>query len=575
MLAMGLSTVLFLGGCAGLPTGLTAPVEAAPSQPRATGVTNPSAAPAASGSSASTASAATLPGATSSAVASASTGVPVSSTGSTQQNLAASAERARPPSENAAGSSPPAAPPTPPATSLRALTGAQDLEVGDRSDLWERVRQGFAMPDLESDLVKRWEQWYATRPDYVQRMTERGGRYLFHVVEEVHKRGLPMELALLPFIESAFNPQALSVASASGMWQFMPATGLQYELKQNLFRDDRRDVLASTRAALDYLQMLHRMFDDWHLALAAYNWGQGNVQRALERNRRARQDLVYTALRMPDETRNYVPKLQAVKNIVMTPGAFGLTLPKLENHPFFLTVNIDRDMDAELVARLAGLSMDEFQALNPQLNKPVLLAAGTPQVLLPYDSANQFVRAMGLHSGPWASWTAWVAPRTMRPAEAAKLVGLSEARLRELNKIPEGMVIKAGSALIVPRSHDHTQDVTEQLADQARIQLAPDGQRTVRRTVKAHPHGESLAAFARRHGHSVTDLAQWNKLSAQAMLRPGQALTVMSVVQASAGQPRRGKAAAPAAGRKERAGAASRATPKSGQAARPRAAAPR
>ena len=575
MLAMGLSTVLFLGGCAGLPTGLTAPVEAAPSQPRATGVTNPSAAPAASGSSASTASAATLPGATSSAVASASTGVPVSSTGSTQQNLAASAERARPPSENAAGSSPPAAPPTPPATSLRALTGAQDLEVGDRSDLWERVRQGFAMPDLESDLVKRWEQWYATRPDYVQRMTERGGRYLFHVVEEVHKRGLPMELALLPFIESAFNPQALSVASASGMWQFMPATGLQYELKQNLFRDDRRDVLASTRAALDYLQMLHRMFDDWHLALAAYNWGQGNVQRALERNRRARQDLVYTALRMPDETRNYVPKLQAVKNIVMSPAAFGLTLPKLENHPFFLTVNIDRDMDAELVARLAGLSMDEFQALNPQLNKPVLLAAGTPQALLPYDSANRFVRALGLHPGPWASWTAWVAPRTMRPAEAAKLVGLSEAKLRELNKIPERMLIKAGSALIVPRPHDHTQDVTEQLADQARIQLAPDGQRTVRRTVKAHPQGESLAAFARRHGHSVSDLAQWNKLSAQAMLRPGQALTVMSVVQASAGQPRRAKAAAPAAGRNDRAGTTARTAPKPGQAARPRTATPR
>jgi len=572
---MGLSAVLFLGGCAGLPTGLMAPVETAPSQPQATGVSNPSAAPVASASSAHAASAATLPGATSSAAAAASTRASVGGSGSPQQNLAASAEPSQPPSENAAGSSPTAAPPTPPATPLRALTGAQDLELGDRSDLWERIRQGFAMPDLESDLVKRWEQWYATRPDYVQRMTERGGRYLFHVVEEVHKRGLPMELALLPFIESAFNPQALSVASASGMWQFMPATGLQYELKQNLFRDDRRDVLASTRAALDYLQMLHRMFDDWHLALAAYNWGQGNVQRALERNRRARQDLVYTALRMPDETRNYVPKLQAVKNIVLSPAAFGLTLPKLENHPFFLTVNIDRDMDAELVARLAGLSMDEFQALNPQLNKPVLLAAGTPQVLLPYDSANRFVKALGVHPGPWASWTAWVAPRTMRPAEAAKLVGLSEVRLRELNKIPERMLIKAGSALIVPRPHDHTQDVTEQLADQARIQLAPDGQRTVRRTVKAHPKGESLAAFARRHGHSVSDLAQWNKLSAQAMLRPGQALTVMSVVQASAGQPRRTKAAAPAAGRKERAGAASRATPKSGQQARTRTAAPR
>ena len=429
------------------------------------------------------------------------------------------------------------------------------------------------MPNLESDLVQRWERWYATRPDYVQRMTERGSRYLFHVVEEVHKRGLPMELALLPFIESAFNPQALSVASASGMWQFMPATGRQFELKQNLFRDDRRDVLASTRAALDYLQMLHRMFDDWYLALAAYNWGQGNVQRALERNRRARQELTYTALRMPDETRNYVPKLQAVKNIIMSPTAFGLTLPKLENHPFFLTVNIDRDMDAELVVRLAGLSMDEFQALNPQLNKPVLLAAGTPQVLLPYDSAQRFTQEMARHPGPWASWTAWVAPRTMRPAEAAKVVGLNEDRLRELNKIPQRMVIKAGSVLIVPRSKDHAQDVTEQVADQARIQLAPDGTRTVRRTVKAHPQGESLAAFAHRHGHSVTDLAQWNKLSAQAMLRPGQSLTVMSAVQHTAAKPRRSKAAPPSANRKER--ATPRATAKAGEPARQRSTAPR
>ncbi|MFM8769133.1 MAG: LysM peptidoglycan-binding domain-containing protein, partial [Rubrivivax sp.] len=183
--------------------------------------------------------------------------------------------------------------------------------------------------------------------------------------------------------------------------------------------------------------------------------------------------------------------------------------------------------------------------------------------LLPYDNANRFVRELMQHPGPWASWTAWVAPRTMRPAEAAKAVGLSEARLRELNKIPERMIIKAGSALIVPRSPEHTRDVTEQVADQARIQLAPEGARTVRRTIKAHPKGESLAAFARRHGHSVTDLAQWNKLSPQAVLRPGQALTVMSVNQASAAPPRRTKAAPPSANRAER--AAPRTTPKTSQ----------
>jgi membrane-bound lytic murein transglycosylase D len=406
------------------------------------------------------------------------------------------------------------------------------------------------MPDLDSDLVRRWEQWYATRPDYVQRMTERGGRYLFHVVEEVHKRGLPMELALLPFIESAFNPQALSVASASGMWQFMPATGRQFELKQNLFRDDRRDVLASTRAALDYLQMLHRMFGDWQLALAAYNWGQGNVQRAIERNRRAREDTVYTALRMPDETRNYVPKLQAVKNIIANPTAFGLTLPALENHPFFLTVNIERDIDVDLVARLAGVSVDEFRALNPQLNKPVLLAAGTPQVLLPYDNANRFVRELPRHQGPLASLTAWVAPRTLRLAEAAKLTAVSESRLRELNRIPDRMLIKAGSALIVPRRPDQAQDVTEQVADRASMQLTPDGPKMVRRTVKAHPKGESLASLARRHGVNAADLARWNKMPVQAALRPGQAMTLMSPARADTTRKQAGKPAAKTAARK-------------------------
>ncbi len=267
------------------------------------------------------------------------------------------------------------------------LDPAQD---GERRNLWGRVREGFAMPELNNELVRKWEQWYAARPDYVQRMTERGGRYLFHIVEEVDKRGMPRELALLPFVESAFNPQAESSARAAGMWQFMPATGKDFELRQNLFRDDRRSVLASTRAALDYLQRLHTLFGgDWQLALAAYNWGQGNVLRAIDHNRRAGLPTGYSDLRMPDETRNYVPKLQAVKNIVARPEAFALTLPLLENHPFFLSVTVDRDIDVALAAQLSGLRLEDFLALNPQMNKPVILAAGTPQLLLPYDNANR------------------------------------------------------------------------------------------------------------------------------------------------------------------------------------------
>jgi len=188
------------------------------------------------------------------------------------------------------------------------------------ADLWGRVRAGFGLPELQTELVADHERWYASRPEYVQRMTERSNRYLYHVVEEVERRKMPTELALLPFIESAFNPQAMSSARASGIWQFMPATGKDFELKQNLFRDDRRDVLASTRAAMDYLQRLYRQFGDWHLALAAYNWGEGNVQKAIKRNMAAGLPTDYLSLNMPPETRNYVPKLHAVRNIIGRPA---------------------------------------------------------------------------------------------------------------------------------------------------------------------------------------------------------------------------------------------------------------
>lgn len=396
-----------------------------------------------------------------------------------------------------------------------------------RTDLWVRVRQGTAIPDLDNELVRKWEQWYAGRPDYVQRMTERGGRYLFHIVEEVNKRGLPTELALLPFIESAFNPQAMSTANASGMWQFVPATGRDFSLTQNLFRDDRRDVLASTRAALDYLQTLHGLFGDWQLALAAYNWGQGSVQRAINRNKKLGLPTGYDDLRMPDETRNYLPKLQAVKNIVLRPQAFGLTLPTLMNHPYFVSVGLERDIDLDVAARLAGLAVDEFKQLNPQMNKPVILAAGTPQVLLPYDAANQFVRALGQHRGTLATWTAWVAPRTLKTAEAAQLTGMDEAQLRAVNNIPKGMLVKQGSTLLVPRSAQRTEDVAEHIADNAMLALAPDLPPLRRVSFKVGKKGDSVPAVAKRFGTSPALVAQWNGATTISRFKPGQVVVVM------------------------------------------------
>jgi membrane-bound lytic murein transglycosylase D len=394
-----------------------------------------------------------------------------------------------------------------------------------RVDLWQRVRDGFGMPDLTGPIVADREQWYATRPDYVGRMMARGSRYLFHIVEELDRRRMPMELALLPFIESAFNPQAMSVAAASGMWQFIPSTGRDFELTQNVFRDDRRDVLQSTRAALDYLQRLHGVFGDWHLALAAYNWGEGSVQRAIAANKRAGLPTDYESLRMPAETRQYVPKLQAVKNIVASPDRYGLALPELQNHPYFLSVAIANDMDIAVAARLAGMPVDEFKALNPSMNKPVILAAGTPQVLLPYDNANRFVRDLSAHRGPLASWTAWVAPATMRTADAAKATGMDEDDLREVNRIPSRMLVKAGSVLVVPRGKATASDVSSHVADNAFIALAPDVPPLRRTTLRAGAR-DSVATVARRYNVKPADVAEWNKVAANASFRRGETVVV-------------------------------------------------
>ena len=392
-------------------------------------------------------------------------------------------------------------------------------------DLWDRIRRGYAMPDLDNDLVRDRERWYATRPDYLLRMTERSRKYLFYIVEELELRGMPTELALLPFIESAFNPQAVSGAKAAGMWQFMPATGKFFELKQNAFRDDRRDVMASTRAALDYLQKLYAMFGDWHLALAAYNWGEGSVGRAIAKNQRLGQATGYPYLTMPMETRMYVPKLQAVKNIVAHPDAFASVLPAIDNHPYFQSVTLHRDIDVTLAARLAEVPLDDFKALNPSINRPVIMAAGTPQILLPWDNAEVFQANLESYGGGrMASWTVWVAPTTMSPAEAAKRLGMTEADFRSVNAIAGRVVIRAGSSLLVPRQATTSHDVTSTVADNGQLSLAPEV--ALKRTVVKAGKGDSVASIAHKYQVSIGQVAQWNKVSTDAGFKTGHAVVL-------------------------------------------------
>ena len=223
------------------------------------------------------------------------------------------------------------------------------------------------MPQLDSPRVDRWVKFYAQdHADYLNRMFNRSGRYLYQVIEDVEARGLPTELALLPFVESAFQPEALSKAKASGLWQFMPATGKTYNLAQNRWRDERQDILESTRAALDYFQYLYGLFNDWHLALAAYNWGEGSVQRAIKRAQARGQATDYLHLRMPNETANYVPKLEAIKRIVSDPKKYGVTLPDVGNEPYFVTITKVRDIDTDVAAELAHMKVSDFRALNPR-----------------------------------------------------------------------------------------------------------------------------------------------------------------------------------------------------------------
>jgi membrane-bound lytic murein transglycosylase D len=275
------------------------------------------------------------------------------------------------------------------------------------------------------------------------------------------------------------------------------------------------------------------MFGDWQLALAAYNCGEGNVQRAIARNQRAGLPTNYTSLNLPPETRGYVPKLQAVKNIVMRPDAYGLVLPALENHPYFLSVPIERDIDVDLAAKMAGVSLDEFRMLNPQFNKPVILAAGTPQVLLPYDNADDFMKSVDAHKGPLASWTVWRATRTLRPADAARQIGMSEAELRDVNHIPPHVLVKAGSTLLVPRSASHTSDVSEQVADSAAMSLVSDLPPTRRVNLRIAHGGETVASVARRMHVSANDVATWNHVAATGKFGAGTTAVIFVPRQAA------------------------------------------
>ncbi len=400
-----------------------------------------------------------------------------------------------------------------------------DAEIA-QFDLWERIRKGFAIPDLNNPLVSNHTTWYSSRPEYIQRTTTRASRYLFHVVQELEKRQMPMELALLPFIESAFNPQAYSSAKAAGMWQFIPSTGRDYNLKQNAFRDERRDVLASTSAALTYLQKLHNQFGDWQLALAAYNWGEGSVARAIAKAEARGLPTDYNSLSafMPNETRNYYPKLQAVKNIIAAPAQYNIKLPVVENEPYFVSIKKTRDIDVKLAAQLAELPMEEFKALNPQFNRPVITGGEKTQILLPQINAEKFKENMSKWTKALSTWTAHkvTAARERIETIAAKFKTTPEV-IREANAIPPNMHPTAGSTVLVPKPPAAAdKDIGVEVADNAMLAVAPDEPPRKKITVKVGKR-DTMASISARYKVTAEEVRKWNDLKGD-KLSAGQSL---------------------------------------------------
>ena len=409
-------------------------------------------------------------------------------------------------------------------------------------DLWDRIVKGYAVPDLEGPLVDKWERYYAERPDYVARMVDRSRRYLYHIVSEVDQRSLPLEIALLPMVESAFNPRALSTSRAAGIWQFIPSTGKHYGLEQNFWFDSRRDVIAATDRALDYLQKLFGDFGDWQLALAAYNWGEGSVGRALQRNRAKGLPATYEALAMPDETRNYLPKLQALKNIVRDPEKYGLVLADVPDAPYFTAVKVSRKMDVKRAAELAELPEDEFLALNPQHNRPVMAGADEFTILLPIDKAELFAAKLDLHDQPLVSWQAYRMNPNETLAQVAARFGMSPETLRAINGVGTRATLHAGHVLLVPAERGRA-DAADASLQRAVFTVVPQG-RTFYHTVR---RGETLSTIAARYGVTVGDLRSWNAMT-QSAVKVGQQVRVTSDVVRTSSPRGRVRAAAATGG---------------------------
>ena len=405
------------------------------------------------------------------------------------------------------------------------------------NDLFDRIRTGFTLSDVDHPSVDAEERWFASHPEYLDRTFKRGERYLHYIVAEIEARGMPLELALLPVVESAFNPVAYSRARASGLWQFVPATGKHYGLKQNWYYDGRRDVMAATRAALDYLEFLHREFDgDWLLAVAAYNAGENCVGRAIAKNLKAGKGTDFFSLSLPRETRAYVPKLLAMRRLVADPGAHGLAFTPIVDAPYFSKVEVAGQIDLNVAAELAGISKEELLALNPAFNNWVTDPDGPHHLLVPVENQEQLLEGL---AGLPPEQRVRVVYHRVRSGETlgaiADKYGVSVAALRTSNQM-RNTVIHPGQDLLItaaPPAAIAAMRTDTRVANSSQVRgearTAPSSHRV--------RQGDSLWSIARSYGVTTDSLANSNGLNRDGMVLVGQVLSIPVDARLAANDP--------------------------------------
>lgn len=397
--------------------------------------------------------------------------------------------------------------------------GPDGAPLPEGGDLFERIRKGYSLSDVEHPSVDMELRWFVKHPAYLDRTLKRGERYLHHIVSELEARNMPLELALLPVVESAFNPVAYSRARASGLWQFIAETGRRYGLKQNWYYDGRRDVIASTSAALDYLQFLHDEFDgDWLLAVAAYNCGEARVAREIQKNLRAGKPTDYFSLKLPRETKAYVPKLLAMRRIVGDPTSHGLAFAPIPNAPYFVKVDVGGQLDLHVAAELADLSKEEILALNPAFNHWITDPDGPHHLLIPVDRNDRFKE--GIAALPPSERVRVVYHRVRRGdtlGAIADKYGISVAAIKSANKI-RGTMIHPGQELLIAAAPKGVQLASYEEERPARSR-APADKHIVRR-------GDTLWSIAKTHGVSMDRLANNNGLARSDTLSIGQVLSI-------------------------------------------------